>query len=102
MPVPRLYYTALHSVLRFPHPRRIITYREEGLSGFLTWHARLSFKGEIAFAAVYRYRNGAVTEPQPAIFYGNDTAIRRAAPMENARADNRGLWVRDATLVERL
>lgn len=50
-------------------------------------------KARIAFEAVYRYRNGAVTELQPAIFYGNDTAIRRAAPMENVADKRGGLWV---------
>lgn len=77
-----------------------------GLSGFLTWHARLLV--QTRDPAVYRYRSGAVTEPQPAIFYGNDTAIRRAQALVDgkcARIIERGLWVKrrkDATLVERL
>ena len=95
-------------VLRFPtfriHEEELLHW--SGLSGFLTWHARLLV--QTRDPAVYRYRNGAVTEPQPAIFYGNDTAIRRAQALVDgkcARIIERGLWVKrrkDATLVERL
>lgn len=95
-------------VLRFPtfriHEEELLHW--SGLSGFLTWHARLLVQRRDP--AVYRYRSGAVTEPQPAIFYGNDTAIRRAQALVDgkcARIIERGLWVKrrkDATLVERL
>lgn len=95
-------------VLRFPtfriHEEELLHW--SGLSGFLTWHARLLV--QTRDPAVYRYRSGAVTEPQPAIFYGNDTAIRRAQALVDGkcvRIIERGLWVKrrkDATLVERL